>query len=87
MFSNMCSSPNVHMFCLQHSTSAIVSQKSLLYGGTSSYSVTSAFPDPSPATTFSSPAHSHMYFQNDQCLRTDQSTCLKPEDKFYQVRA
>ncbi len=60
-------------------------QKSLLYGGTSTYSATSDFPDPCPATTFSSPAHSHMYFQTDKCMRADQSTCLKPDDKFYQV--
>lgn len=60
-------------------------QKSLLYGGLSDYSKTSPFPEASPATTFSSAAHSYMYFQEEHCMRTDQSTCLKPDDKFYQV--
>jgi hypothetical protein len=73
------------MLLLGHLCTLCLLQKSLLYGGTTTYSVTSDFPDPSPATTFMSPAHSYMYFQNNQCMRSDQSTCLKEDDKFYQV--
>lgn len=59
--------------------------KALLYGGVSSYAATSQFPMSCPATSFTNAAHSYLYYQTDQCLRNDQSTCLKPDDKFYQV--
>jgi hypothetical protein len=59
----------------------------VLSGGVSKYAATSRFTEPCPATTFTSPAHSHLFFRSDECLRADQSTCLGPADKFYEVRA